>query len=74
MRKRDELTREDSCINRAKENELTFVLLGRDVAAPDTIRSWVQRRIKLGKNKSTDRQIIQALLTAKLMDEERGTL
>jgi hypothetical protein len=73
MRKREELCNPNSCINRAKDDELTFVLLGRDVAAPDTIRWWVQQRIKLGKNKSTDRQIIEALNCAQIMENERAT-
>jgi hypothetical protein len=73
VRKRDELTRLNSCMNRAKDDELTFVLLGRDVAAPDTIRAWVRKRIQLGKNKTTDQQIVEALHTAQLMEDERAT-
>jgi len=34
MRKRDELSNHKSCINRAREDEMVFVLLGRDPAAP----------------------------------------
>jgi hypothetical protein len=60
-------------MNRAKDDELTFVLLGRDVAAPDTIRAWVRKRIQLGKNKTTDQQIVEALHTAQLMEDERAT-
>lgn len=49
MRKRDELTDPNSCINRAREDEWTFVLLGRDKAAPVAVRAWVEERIRLGK-------------------------
>lgn len=74
MQKFKELTDQSSCINRAKNDEWTFVLLGRDSAAPDTIRDWVRRRIKMGKNKTTDRQIIEALSCAKKMEEEYAIL
>ena len=43
-----------SCWNRAENNEMVFVLLGRDVAAPEAIRAWIRERIKLGKNKPDD--------------------
>ncbi len=51
-------------------NELTFVLLGRDKAAPDTIRHWVANRLMHNKNKITDPQIIEALDCADLMGQE----
>lgn len=60
MRKRDELTNPNSCMSRAKDDEWTFVLLGRDVAAPVAIRAWIEERIRLGKNKASDPQIIEA--------------
>lgn len=58
MRKRDELTDPNSCMSRAKDDEWTFVLLGRDAAAVDTVRFWIAKRIELGKNQSVpvDRQ------------------
>ncbi len=72
MRKMQELTDPASCINRARVNELTFVLLGRDVAAPATIRFWVAERVRLGKNTMHDEQIREALLCAEMMERERG--
>jgi hypothetical protein len=74
MRKRDELTNPTSCINRAHPDELTFVLLGRDVSAPAAIRAWVDSRLNHGKNKPDDPQIMDALRTANVMDLERDNL
>lgn len=71
MRKVEELTNPASCMSRAREDELTFVLLGRDVAAPDTIRHWVANRLLRGKNTITDPQIVEALACADTMERER---
>lgn len=68
MRKRQELTDPNSCMGRARDDELTFVLLGRDAAAPDTIRFWAAKRIALGKNIPTDPQIVEALECAAAME------
>ncbi len=72
MRKRDELLRVDSCMSRAGLDEMVFVLRGHDIAASFTIRAWVNERIRLNKNKSTDRQIVEALSCAQIMDDERN--
>lgn len=71
MRKADELTDPTSCMSRARDNEMTFVLLGRDITAPDTIRSWVALRMGCGKNVVTDPQIVEALACADQMEAER---
>lgn len=71
MRKRDELTDPKSCMSKAREDEFTFVLLARDEAAPETIRFWCAERIRLGKNKITDPQIVEALACADTMSIER---
>jgi len=62
MRKRDELTDPRSCMSRARDDEWLFVLLGRDAAAPVAVRAWIEERIRLGKNKRDDPQILDALL------------
>lgn len=72
MRKHDELTNPNSCMSRADEREMTFVLLGRDVAAPHTIRLWAKLRIEMGKNKHDDPQILEAYAVAQEMERERG--
>lgn len=70
MRKRDELSRKDSCLAHAHPDEMLFVLLGRDVAAPVAIRAWVRERIRLGKNVDADAQIAEALAFAETMEKE----
>lgn len=71
MIKREELRNGDSCLNRALFDEMLFVLLGRDVAAPATIRFWIEERIRLGKNTRDDRQIVEALECAEWMEQHR---
>lgn len=71
MRKDIEATDPNSCWNKAKDDELTFVLLGRDDAAPGTIEDWCQRRIALGKNTVDAPQIQEALACADRMRKER---
>lgn len=68
MIKREELTNPASCMSRAREDEMTFVLLGRDKAAPVAIRAWVAERIRLRKNLPNDPQIREALDCARKMD------
>lgn len=70
MRKSQELTDPRSCMSRALDNEMTFVLLGRDVAAPVAIRAWIEERIRLGKNTRDDSQILEALACADTMEGE----
>jgi hypothetical protein len=67
--KREELTNPASCMSRARDDEMVFVLLARDAAAPYAIRSWVQERIRLGKNQPGDPQIEEALSCAARMEE-----
>lgn len=71
MRKQVELTDPNSCMSRARPGEMTFVLLGRDVAAPDTIRCRVAERLMRRKNKITDPQITEAMACADAMERER---
>lgn len=71
MRKRDELTDPNSCMCRAHDDEMTFVLLGRDAAAPAAIRAWIEERIRLGKNTRDDPQVIEAEQCARTMEDDR---
>lgn len=50
MIKRDELEREDSCLNRAADDEPLFVLRARDLLAVDLVRVWVLRAHEKGVN------------------------
>lgn len=60
MIKIEELNNPNSCINKAKNDEMVFVLLGRDIAAPAAIQEWINQRIFSGKNSSQDEQIKEA--------------
>jgi hypothetical protein len=70
MVKREELSNPNSCMSRAKDDEMTFVLLGRDVAAPMAIRAWIYWRIMLKKNTHDDPQIKDALACAEQMERD----
>ena len=70
MRKKDELTREHTCMQHAHPSEMVFVLLSRDAAAPVAIRAWVAERLRLGKNTEIDEQIVEALACAQTMESE----
>lgn len=72
MRKRDEL--EKGCIAKARPDEMTFVLLGRDAMAPEAVRFWCRMRAKAGLNKPDDPQIKEALACARVMEMEREEL
>jgi len=74
MRKRDELDDTDSCLNKARDDERLFVLLARDPAAPVAIRAWVAERVRLGKNKPDDAQIVEAIDCAQRMEIERAEI
>lgn len=73
MRKSEELTNPVSCMSRAKEDEMTFVLLARDITAPAVIRFWAFERIRAGKNIQGDKQITEALECAEAMERERNS-
>ncbi len=64
MLKSREIADPGSCLNKAHDDEPVFVLLGRDRAAPYTIRCWANERIRLGKNAYNDSQITEALTLA----------
>jgi hypothetical protein len=70
MRKKDELSLENTCLSHAHPEEMVFVLIGRDSVAPFAIRAWVTERIRLGKNVETDPQIIEAMSIADTMELE----
>jgi hypothetical protein len=55
----------------AAEDEMVFVLLGRDAAAPAAIRAWIMERIRLGKNESGDAQLADAGRIADAMEASR---
>ncbi len=70
MRKRDELISPASCLSKALDDEMIFVLLGRDTAAPVAIRAWIAERIRIRKNQPGDGQVAHAEQVARRMEEE----
>lgn len=74
MIKRDEIEHPESCFNKAQDDERVFVMLARDAAAPATIRFWIAERLRLGKNKPDDAQILEAYECAKRMEIERAEI
>jgi hypothetical protein len=72
MLKRDELTDPNSCLNRAADDEMIFVLLARDVATPHAIREWGLERVLRGKNQPEDAQIVEALQCAAIIAKAHG--
>lgn len=68
MIKREEQSDPNSCWNRAADDEMVFVLLGRDVAAPNAIRVWIDKRISTGKNQPGDKQVAEAINCVRHME------
>lgn len=58
-------------MSRARDDEWTFVLLGRDLAAPVAVRAWIEERIRLGKNSRDDAQIREAEQWIESVERER---
>jgi hypothetical protein len=71
MRKLSELTDPESCMSKADPNEMTFVLLGRDIVVPSVIREWCRLRCLYGNNTTNDTQITEALECADAMEHDR---
>jgi hypothetical protein len=69
-----EIEDSNSCLNKAEPDEMLFVLLGRDMVAPNVIREWCRLRIACGKNKLHDAQIQEALACAHRMECDRGMI
>lgn len=74
MRKDQELNDPGSCLNRAHPNEMMFVLLARDAAAPDTIRFWIHRRTELKLNAAADPKLHEARICADTMEKENSSV
>lgn len=72
MLKWKELSDSKSCMSRARNDEMTFVLLGRDRIGALTVRLWCFLRVLFGKNRWKDPQISEALQCAKVMDHQRA--
>lgn len=73
MTKRELIDDQNSCLNRAEEDEPVFVLLGRDTAAARAILDWVNERVSLGLNKIGDTKMDNAIEVARQMRAYRDT-
>lgn len=71
MIKNQELHDPNSCLSKALSEERIFVLLARDICAPEVIRKWVSERIRVGMNAADDMEIYDALACADAMEVER---
>lgn len=71
MKKVNEILSPASCFNKALAEEMLFVLLARDAAAPVAIRAWCSERIRIGENNCGDAQILEALACADAMEAQR---
>lgn len=70
MTKKEELLNPSSCLSKAELDEVLFVLLGRDLAFPATVRFWVDKRIEFGLNQEGDVQTSHALVLADRVENE----
>lgn len=71
MKKVDEINDLSSCLNKARDDEMIFVLLGRDAAAIRAVRAWIEERIALGKNQVGDEQIQNALSWCEIVQKQQ---
>lgn len=74
MFKKDEIADPNSCLGKAYPDEMVFVLLARDLAAPEAIRAWVGERLALGLNRAGDKQIENAIKTIQKMKRQQPIL
>jgi len=74
MLKKEELANETSCINKALPDEMVFVMLGRDQAAPIAIEAWISARIALGLNQPGDPELADAREAAEWMRRQLRTV
>ena len=60
MTKRENIDNPDSCWNKAKDDDIVFILKDTDETMAATIRFWMGERLRMGLNILTDSKIIQA--------------
>ena len=74
MLKKNETTDPNSCLSKAGDDEMLFVLRAKDAAAPEVIYKWIDVRIRLGLNRYTDPKIQEAVACARIMEEQRASM
>ena len=60
MTRKDEIRDPNSCLNKAADGELVFVLREKDAAGAAAIRAWAEERFRLGLNAHDDDKITEA--------------
>jgi hypothetical protein len=70
-RKHEELIDPNSCLNKARDDEMLFILCGDDRSAPSTVMDWIRHRVEFGQNAPTDGKLQCAGSVAEIMDRER---
>lgn len=68
MEKLKEIYSDDSCLNKAKDNEMLFVLRGQDMTSPQVILEW----IKVNFNHLPEDKLNEAFNCALKMKETKG--
>jgi hypothetical protein len=61
MLKKDEIADPKSCLNKAADDEMLFVIREKDPCAIATVLAWINYRIESGKNTNSDAKIIEAM-------------
>lgn len=71
MLKRHEISDPNSCLNKAKDNQMVFVLTENDKAMEETIEFWINKRIELGLNELGDTKMVTAQNVADYVRSQR---
>lgn len=71
MKKMDEIATTNSCLNKAHNDEMIFVLRAKDPAAPIAIRAWIAERMRLGMDDFSGEKLNNAHQCAITMEEQR---
>jgi hypothetical protein len=72
MMKRDELADQNSCFNKAKDDEIIFVLKETDPSFTETVEFWANHHVGCGANERGDRKILEALNVADFVRRKRA--
>lgn len=67
----EEIHNPESCLNKARLDEMIFVLRATDPAAPATIQFWMDQRIQLGLNQADDVKLRRARHAMEAMIRQR---
>lgn len=73
MTKRELIDDQNSCLNKAADDEPIFVLLGRDAAAYRAVLYWAEQRVSLGINGAGDTKVANAISVARQMKAYRSS-